>query len=451
MMILLLLLGAFVSTGFSRGIDQEREYGENHRFWLRQKPEYIEFHPKYNSSVITLWKKGDRAIIFDKKYMMTGSYFMIYRLTQKDSGRYIMRDTDLNELSSSTLDVKVTPMYNRKSPGDRFHVTFNLNPNSCNIYFFPRSGSQPRKLNEIVRQGMLQEGESDCLGFDLLMPCGILNKALQMSCSGRYEIRDQNNNTAFAVSLEVEKITNKNYRKAGEQFDFTLNQEPDSCDIYFFPESQSESRYSMINIVHRGRLAQRSDDVDCTGFDLLKPCGISKVDLQISCAGRYEIKDQNNDTASVVSLEIKQLPYEPSHIGIGFGVFLSSLFCYCVKCCCCGKSSSKEDGSETAAADPDAQYQANDDQPAGAASHQLMQPSAAEQPPPAYEYPSESLPPPYPEVSAPVEQPDAPSGPVYSDPEPKFEMKGVTFPSTPLLSSDSTSCDVYTSEKFNFL
>jgi len=95
-------------------------------------------------------------------------------------------------------------MYNRKSPGDRFHVTFNLNPNSCNIYFFPRSGSQPRKLNEIVRQGMLQEGESDCLGFDLLMPCGILNKALQMSCSGRYEIRDQNNNTAFAVSLEVE-------------------------------------------------------------------------------------------------------------------------------------------------------------------------------------------------------------------------------------------------------
>lgn len=96
----------FLSTGFSRGIDQEREYGENHRFWLRQKPEYIEFHPKYNSSVITLWKKGDRAIIFDKKYMMTGSYFMIYRLTQKDSGRYIMRDTDLNELSSSTLDVK---------------------------------------------------------------------------------------------------------------------------------------------------------------------------------------------------------------------------------------------------------------------------------------------------------------------------------------------------------
>jgi len=62
----------------------------------------------------------------------------------------------------------------------------------------------------------------------------------------------------------------------------------------------------MINIVHRGRLAQRSDDVDCTGFDLLKPCGISKVDLQISCAGRYEIKDQNNDTASVVSLEIKR-------------------------------------------------------------------------------------------------------------------------------------------------
>lgn len=38
-----------------------------------------------------------------------------------------------------------------------------------------------------------------------------------------------------------------------------------------------------------------------------------------------------------------------------------------------------------------------------------------------------------------------------SDPEPKFELKGLTFPFAPPLSSDSTFSDVYTSDKLNFL
>lgn len=53
-------------------------------------------------------------------------------------------------------------------------------------------------------------------------------------------------------------------------------------------------------------------------------------------------------------LIVSAIPFDPSHIGIGFGVFLTSLFCYCVRRCCCGKSSSKEETA--AAAEPDVHY-----------------------------------------------------------------------------------------------
>lgn len=61
--------------------------------------------------------------------------------------------------------------------------------------------------NKIIRGGVLQ-GDSDelyCKGFDFLHPCGISNKVLQISCDGRYEIRDQNDNTALVVSLDMNR------------------------------------------------------------------------------------------------------------------------------------------------------------------------------------------------------------------------------------------------------
>ena len=44
---------------------------------------------------------------------------------------------------------------------------------------------------------------------------------------------------------------------------------------------------------------------DCIGFELIKPCGILKEDLQMSCQGRYEIRDQDGDTALVMILEME--------------------------------------------------------------------------------------------------------------------------------------------------
>lgn len=55
------------------------------------------------------------------------------------------------------------------------------------------------------------------------------------------------------------------------------------------------------------------------------------------------------------------------------------------------------------------------------------------------------------QVSAPAEQTDAPTVLLNSDHEARFELKGVNFNPDSLLGSDSPHCDVYMSDKLNFL
>ena len=90
-----------------------------------------------------------------------------------------------------------------------FDFTFDLKPNSCNIYFIPESDLNLKGLEtEIVRQGRLEKKGSDevnCVGFQLSEPCGILIESLQSSCGGRFEVRDQNGNMALVVSLEMKR------------------------------------------------------------------------------------------------------------------------------------------------------------------------------------------------------------------------------------------------------
>lgn len=92
--------------------------------------------------------------------------------------------------------------YTRTS-GEELRITFDLEPNSCNIYFLPGGNNKI----EIVRQGSLVQDsdQSDCTGFTVLRPCGILNKAVHMSCRGHFHVRDHNDNTALVVSLKMER------------------------------------------------------------------------------------------------------------------------------------------------------------------------------------------------------------------------------------------------------
>lgn len=96
----------FLSSGVSRVTGVVKKYGESYYFMLHGNPHVLEFHPEHNSNVTILWKKDQRVITLDRKFVMTGSIFAIHKLTQNDSGHYISRDKDLKEISTYTLEVK---------------------------------------------------------------------------------------------------------------------------------------------------------------------------------------------------------------------------------------------------------------------------------------------------------------------------------------------------------
>lgn len=83
-------------------------------------------------------------------------------------------------------------------------MSFKLDPQSCNIYFFSDSKMSMVKM---VQNGTLTEDVyySGCSYIELNQPCVIVNTYLQSTCKGLFEFTDQNNNKALVVSLDIER------------------------------------------------------------------------------------------------------------------------------------------------------------------------------------------------------------------------------------------------------
>ncbi|KAK5897112.1 hypothetical protein CesoFtcFv8_010203 [Champsocephalus esox] len=451
-MIVLLLLGAFVCMGLAEQ-RYDIEYGNSLNLPVPRRPKSFEFTRKFSSNVTILWKWGEPLTSLDGRRKYTGIFFEMYNLTQKDMGLYRFRGKEQNELSTYTIEVKAKTKSFQKSPGNHLRFSAKLEPSFCNVYFFPE-GTLRWRMSEvaIVRRGKLQMhlDELGLVGFDLNEPCGMASEAIQNTYWGRYEIRDENNDTALEVYLhKADPTIRTSELKAGAQLSFNFDLEPNDCNIHFFGEPS-------FDIVLHGKLQSHLYENDCIGFELIKPCGILKEDLQMSCQGRYEIRDQDGDTVLVMILEMEA---EHSAIGISIGVFFSSLFVCVVRRCCCKGSSSKNKTSEPEAAEPDVPYEEYDLEPVRLQPDQVREPSGTPyraQPPLTstdpliHNHPSVEMPPTYSEIFGASGQTDTPTFPVHSDPEPQFELKG-TVPSAPPLSSDSAISDVYTSSKLNFL
>ncbi|GAA6235843.1 uncharacterized protein LOC108899276 isoform X1 [Lates japonicus] len=276
--------------------------------------------------------------------------------------------------------------------------------------------------------------------------------------SGNYIMSDKDGKVLSKKNIEVKARTWSYALKPGQRFNHTFYLEPDSCNIYFLPESDHEWRKSEIEIVHKGRLREDLYELDCAGFDLLEPCGILNKYLQMSCRGMFEVRDHNNDKAWEITLEMEPLPFDPSHLYTGIIVAVAVLSCCCcMRCCCCKKRSSK---SPETPAEPAVYYHKYDTEPAvlksdqhsePSGTHYSAQPSYAPTGPLIHNPPTVNVPSAYSKVSAPAEPADTPTIPLCSDPEPLFELKGINFSSALPLNSDSGHCDVYTSDKLNFL
>ncbi|XP_041846961.1 uncharacterized protein LOC121643557 [Melanotaenia boesemani] len=210
--ILLPLFSACVSVGLSSDTFRE-EYGNKYKIRVLIWVHSIEFVPKYSTETSVLWKRDNPEASKDTRRKMEGYYYVIYNVTQKDSGRYILRNSDETTFSTKTVEVVANTRTISLMSGEQLAFSFDLEPNSCNIYFFPEFDHEI----QIVRQGvlLLDSDQSGCVGFKLLKPCWISNKAAQMSCAGRFEVRDHDDK-ALTVLLEMKPSKfNSTYLFAG--------------------------------------------------------------------------------------------------------------------------------------------------------------------------------------------------------------------------------------------
>lgn len=179
-------------------------------------------------------------------------------------------------------------------------------------------------------------------------------------------------------------------------------------------------------------------------------------DLQYEDSGTYKFIDEDGFLAVHMELVVNeaQAPAWVYVVALVVIVLCVIFCCCCVKKCCCKKSSNKRNSPATEAPAPPVFYH-NTTQPAQPLVPLLeREPRALTTDPPAYNAAVRNMNPPTSTQVAVPEGPGPTSTPAFStssDSDPKFEFKGMAFPSAPPLSSDTSIPNVYTSDKLNFL
>ncbi|KAM3612014.1 uncharacterized protein V6R79_001035 [Siganus canaliculatus] len=253
--------------------------------------------------------------------------------------------------------------------------------------------------------------------------------------SGTYELLDYRSKAISTKKLLVQEHTEHFTREAGESLEVIYFREIRTCNIVFIPDYGSKR----FEIIKYGNAVKQ--DSYCLHFASEEPCGFVNHNLQTTCSGRFEFKDSRGNLAMVAFLQMKKPKTSAldfivellDNVILGLGTIFVVTFCYgCVKHCCCGEDSDDKSESPEDEAETEPTHSAEQD-------NVPVRPSS---PPSGTPYRSSPTPP-APLISGPAKHEDATAGPVFSDSEPQFELKGMDF--------DSAGDGVYTSDKLNFL
>ncbi|XP_053180110.1 uncharacterized protein LOC128363195 isoform X1 [Scomber japonicus] len=296
--------------------------------------------------------------------------------------------------------------------------------------------------------------------------------------NGFYNIRKKDNTLISRIKLTVKEYT-RHYTGDDVKKDRLHISYPNDFtpwDVTFSPKGTK----TKVTVMEAGDPLETdlfSESGKFEGRIQEEPNGLTIDPVENTDSGVFEFRDNDGNLALVVHLDLEDdrslTEYIPAYeyVAIIAGIILVIVCCCCCcKKCCCKKSSAKR-GSTPQTAEAPAVYYHGTNQPDC--------PSYSAAPPaPAYSYqpistlgnqvPTTSpgplvynpvdihVSPTQPEVAVPGGQGAAPAQSIgsdflSSDSGPTFEFKGTTFPSAPPLSSDSAYCDVYNSDKLNFL
>ncbi|XP_004545450.3 uncharacterized protein LOC101464849 [Maylandia zebra] len=282
---------------------------------------------------------------------------------------------------------------------------------------------------------------------------------LTQADSGYYNFMDKNHSVLAKVLLKVKEQTRHYETRWNEHILIEYPRGPKKWTVTFTPEGQMDPETLMDGslIIKDNRFSGRIHAV----MD-----GIIINSTEIRDSGTFEFRDPDGNLILSARLEVTP-EMLPQFI---FMAVIALIVVGIICCCCCCKKCCKRDKSapQTAASPAPAVYYHIENQPACPSyshpsalsyqpvnSHISTQPSATSSEPLLYHKVNIHENPAQPEVSVPENQASTPApsvGPDFlsSDPEPQFELKGLDMPFAPSLTSNTTICDVYNSDKLNF-
>ncbi|XP_071313939.1 uncharacterized protein [Trachinotus anak] len=230
--------------------------------------------------------------------------------------------------------------------------------------------------------------------------------------------------------------------------------------VTFTPKGESKP----VTLREAGSLVRENNWISDTGYFewrlKAKHDGIVIDPVDSTDSGTFNFTDPKGNLALSVKVEVEEMQeFSPTFafVAIIVGlIFALILGCCCLRKCCCKKNSSKRsESTPQSAAAPAANYYANSQAagptcsaaPTSAFSYQPMNHLVSTVPTTTSLGPSAAV------VDGQGAAPalSADTDFVSSDPAPKFDLKGLHLSSASPLGSDSTFCDVYTSDKLNFL
>ncbi|XP_037635539.1 uncharacterized protein LOC119494011 isoform X1 [Sebastes umbrosus] len=298
---------------------------------------------------------------------------------------------------------------------------------------------------------------------------GWVMKDLTQDDMGHYNVRAKDNTLLSRKGLAIEANKRTIPAKVNEMLAIKYPRVPTDTlwTVTFTPEGKPP-----FTLIERGHSTQH--EIGNNFFPIEVKQDRFVIDpVKSTDSGTFEFIDPQGNLALTTEVVVQNNPKPFNmfvYIGIGVAVAHALILCCCcVTKCCCKKSSSKRDESAPQTASAPAVYYHDLNQPAGPSSSAAPAPDNSYQPmnslfsreptnislePPAYSSMNIHVNPPQPEF-APLGRQGLDPAPLLgsdclsSDPEQRFELKGLTFPSAPPLGSDSTVCDVYTSDKLS--
>ncbi|KAM8848653.1 uncharacterized protein ACB058_012271 [Synchiropus picturatus] len=198
MLAALLLCAAVCRLGSSRDYETVL-YGEKFRIRLLRSAHTLTFlsHP---DEVHILWASEMGLASLDPRHSLDGGYFVINQMTQWDNGQYDLWDKNDHRVSSVDISVVANQQNYDLTPGESVNFQYDLPFTSCNVFFTPEG--YLIEGAELVRRGRVQY-RGNCRAISVSRPCKFNIEGVDTSCSGTYEIKDDDGNTALQVTLTV--------------------------------------------------------------------------------------------------------------------------------------------------------------------------------------------------------------------------------------------------------